>query len=172
MTGKEAQPENSEKHHGVRSHVFPILVLHTHQLNESSEYAHHWHLVATLWSQPPSASGMAAVHLHDELKSSPRIHVETKYGKLTGGRAENGAAVFLGVYSIWASATDLIPTQEIPYGLPPARFQDPKPLPPDFRYAEREYTRELNCTAFPYTLNLIDSGYRCNAAQKRWPGTR
>ncbi|KAJ7746756.1 Alpha/Beta hydrolase protein [Mycena maculata] len=76
---------------------------------------------------------MAPAHLHDELKSTPRIQVETKYGKLIGGRAQNGAAVFL----------------EVPYALPPGRFQDPEPLPPDFRYAEREYTQELTYAAQP-----------------------
>ncbi|KAJ7807259.1 Alpha/Beta hydrolase protein [Mycena olivaceomarginata] len=74
-----------------------------------------------------------ATHLHDELKTSPRIDVETKYGKLTGGRATNGAAVFL----------------EVPYALPPARFQDPKPLPIDFSYTDKEYTRELHYAAQP-----------------------
>ncbi|KAJ7460686.1 Alpha/Beta hydrolase protein [Mycena latifolia] len=75
-----------------------------------------------------------ATHLHDELLNSARIQAETKYGKLTGGRATNSAAVFL----------------EIPYALPPARFQDPKPLPPDFRYAQREYTREQTYAAQPH----------------------
>ncbi|KAJ7806788.1 Alpha/Beta hydrolase protein [Mycena olivaceomarginata] len=72
-------------------------------------------------------------HLHDELLTSPPIQVETKYGKLTGGRTTNGAAVFL----------------EVPYALPPARFQDPEPLPTHFRYAEKEYTRELTYAAQP-----------------------
>ncbi|KAJ6485803.1 Alpha/Beta hydrolase protein [Mycena sanguinolenta] len=72
-------------------------------------------------------------HLHDELKTSPRIQVETKYGRITGGRAANGAAVFL----------------EVPYALPPARFQDPKPLPDDFLYADREYTCELSYVVQP-----------------------
>ncbi|KAJ7027900.1 Alpha/Beta hydrolase protein [Mycena alexandri] len=74
-----------------------------------------------------------ATHLHDELLKSARIDVETQYGKLTGGRATNGAAVFL----------------EVPYALPPARFQDPKPLPADFRYATKEYTRELSYAVQP-----------------------
>ncbi|KAJ7228409.1 Alpha/Beta hydrolase protein [Mycena pura] len=74
-----------------------------------------------------------ATHLEDELRSSPRVQVETKYGKLTGARAANGAAVFL----------------EVPYALPPARFQDPSPLPPDFRYANKEYIRELTYAVQP-----------------------
>ncbi|KAJ6561188.1 Alpha/Beta hydrolase protein [Mycena vulgaris] len=74
-----------------------------------------------------------ATHLHDELLTSPRIEAETKYGKLTGARATNGAAVFL----------------EVPYALPPMRFQDPKPLPPDFRYAKKEYTREQTYASQP-----------------------
>ncbi|KAJ7165530.1 carboxylesterase [Mycena crocata] len=72
-------------------------------------------------------------HLHDELLTSARIQVETEHGKLTGGRAANGTAVFL----------------EVPYALPPARFQDPKPLPPDFRYVDKEYTREETYAAQP-----------------------
>ncbi|KAJ7708713.1 Alpha/Beta hydrolase protein [Mycena rosella] len=72
-------------------------------------------------------------HLHTELLTSERIQVETKYGTLTGGRAANGTAVFL----------------EVPYGLPPARFQDPIALPLDFRYAQREYTRELTYATQP-----------------------
>ncbi|KAJ7156911.1 Alpha/Beta hydrolase protein, partial [Mycena crocata] len=69
----------------------------------------------------------------DELLKSPRIRVETKYGILTGARATNGAAVFL----------------EVPYALPPVRFQDPKPLPSNFRYAAAEYTREQTYAAQP-----------------------
>ncbi|KAJ7089749.1 Alpha/Beta hydrolase protein [Mycena belliarum] len=75
-----------------------------------------------------------ATHLHDELMNSDRLQVETKFGKLTGGRATDGAAVFL----------------EVPYALPPARFQDPKPLPPDFRYPQREYTREQTYAVQPH----------------------
>ncbi|KAJ6624887.1 Alpha/Beta hydrolase protein [Mycena sp. CBHHK59/15] len=76
---------------------------------------------------------MTSIHLHDELRKSPRIHVDTKYGRITGGRATNGAAVFL----------------EVPYALPPARFQDPKPLPPTCRYVQKEYTRELTYATQP-----------------------
>ncbi|KAF9046824.1 alpha/beta-hydrolase [Hymenopellis radicata] len=60
---------------------------------------------------------MANVHLHEELASnSDRVTVETKFGKVTGGRALNGAVVFL----------------EIPYALPPLRFADPVALPEDY----------------------------------------
>ncbi|KAF7356947.1 Carboxylic ester hydrolase [Mycena venus] len=54
-------------------------------------------------------------------------------GSSQGGRATNGAAVFL----------------EVPYALPPLRFQDPKPLPDDFSYAAKEYTREASYAAQP-----------------------
>ncbi|KAF7317742.1 Carboxylic ester hydrolase [Mycena kentingensis (nom. inval.)] len=67
-----------------------------------------------------------AVPLHKELRDTERIRIETKLGPITGARASNNAAVFL----------------EIPYALPPERFEDPKPLPPDFRYEDKEYTRE------------------------------
>ncbi|KAJ7623573.1 Alpha/Beta hydrolase protein [Roridomyces roridus] len=87
---------------------------------------------------------MAAIpHLHDELESSPRIHVDTNYGTITGGRAENGAAVFL----------------EVPYALPPLRFQDPKPLPPDFRYENKEYTRESTYAFQPTNDGQDKVGY-------------
>lgn len=36
-------------------------------------------------------------HLHDELKCSPaRVPVDTPYGRVVGGRAANGAVIFLG----------------------------------------------------------------------------
>jgi hypothetical protein len=44
--------------------------------------------------------------------------------------------------------------QEVPYALPPARFQAPKPLPVDFRYAEKEYTSELYCAGFPFIFKF------------------
>jgi hypothetical protein len=43
-------------------------------------------------SDSPSLS-----HLHDELAANPaRVTIETVFGPVTGGRATNGAAVFLG----------------------------------------------------------------------------
>ncbi|KAK0240977.1 Alpha/Beta hydrolase protein [Armillaria nabsnona] len=71
---------------------------------------------------------MASVpHIHDELAANTdRIVIDTKYGSVTGGRAKNGTATFL----------------EIPYALPPGRFMDPEPLPPDYRYAKKEYITE------------------------------
>ncbi|KAF5379507.1 hypothetical protein D9615_006529 [Tricholomella constricta] len=66
-------------------------------------------------------------HLHEELaKNQARVVVKTRFGPVTGGRASTGTAVFL----------------EIPYALPPARFEDPVPLPDDFRYEDKEYIRE------------------------------
>ncbi|KAJ4476408.1 Alpha/Beta hydrolase protein [Lentinula edodes] len=67
-------------------------------------------------------------HLHDELiASSARLTVDTRYGKVIGGRASNGAAVFL----------------EIPYALPPVRFADAEPLPDDHKYPSgKEYLTE------------------------------
>ena len=38
-----------------------------------------------------------STHLQDELlKTATPLAVETRYGRVKGGRAENGAAVFLG----------------------------------------------------------------------------
>ncbi|KAJ3849991.1 Alpha/Beta hydrolase protein [Lentinula lateritia] len=69
-------------------------------------------------------------HLHDELiASSARLTVVTRYGKVIGGRASNGAAVFL----------------EIPYALPPIRFADAEPLPDNYTYPlGKEYLTESN----------------------------
>ncbi|KAF8075239.1 Alpha/Beta hydrolase protein [Lyophyllum atratum] len=66
-------------------------------------------------------------HLHEELSQNPAtITVNTRFGPVTGGRASTGAAVFL----------------EIPYALPPGRFEDPVPLPDDFKYEGKVYTQE------------------------------
>ncbi|KAJ3830506.1 Alpha/Beta hydrolase protein [Lentinula raphanica] len=75
-------------------------------------------------------------HLHDELLSnSSRVTVDTRHGKVVGGRASNGAAVFL----------------EIPYALPPIRFSDPKHLPDDYRYPEgKEYLMESSYCFQPH----------------------
>ncbi|KAF9528954.1 carboxylesterase [Crepidotus variabilis] len=73
-------------------------------------------------------------HLHDELaKSGARVTVDTVYGPVKGGRAANGAVVFL----------------EIPYALPPVRFEDPLPLPQDYRYEDKEYIREATYATQP-----------------------
>jgi hypothetical protein len=34
---------------------------------------------------------------------------------------------------------------EIPYALPPGRFEDPIALPKDYRYENKEYIRETAC---------------------------
>lgn len=65
-------------------------------------------------------------HIPQDLKEGTRVIVETKYGPLRGGRTTNGAAVFL----------------EVPYALPPVRFADPKPLPEDYRYEDKDYVYE------------------------------
>ncbi|KAG7085378.1 hypothetical protein E1B28_002941 [Marasmius oreades] len=74
-------------------------------------------------------------HLHDELaQSKDRITVDTKYGTVKGRRARNGAGVFL----------------EVPYALPPARWEDPKALPEGHKYEEgKEYIREARYCAQP-----------------------
>lgn len=35
---------------------------------------------------------------------------------------------------------------EIPYALPPGRFEDPTPLPKSFKYEKKEYVYETKCT--------------------------
>jgi len=66
-------------------------------------------------------------HLHDELAKNPvRVTVQTAFGPVVGGRAINGSVAFL----------------EIPFALPPGRFEDPVPLPQDYIYELKEYIRE------------------------------
>ncbi|EIN08288.1 carboxylesterase [Punctularia strigosozonata HHB-11173 SS5] len=73
-------------------------------------------------------------HLQDELAKNPaRVTVQTRYGPVTGGRANGGPAVFL----------------EIPFALPPERFSDPVPLPPDYKYEDKEYLLESAYGAQP-----------------------
>ncbi|KII85983.1 hypothetical protein PLICRDRAFT_667399 [Plicaturopsis crispa FD-325 SS-3] len=77
---------------------------------------------------------MANLHLEHELRDSgKRAIVETRYGKVTGGRAANGAAVFL----------------ELPYALPPKRFADPQGLPLDYRYEQKLYVKEESYAVQP-----------------------
>ncbi|EJD05621.1 carboxylesterase [Fomitiporia mediterranea MF3/22] len=66
-------------------------------------------------------------------KSSERVTVLTRFGPVTGRRATNGTAVFL----------------EIPFALPPARFENPVALPLDFRYKDIEYINESCYAAQP-----------------------
>ncbi|KAI0765875.1 carboxylesterase [Trametes elegans] len=77
---------------------------------------------------------MAQVHLQEELaQSTAKVSVETQHGSIHGRRAANGAAVFL----------------EVPYALPPVRFQDPVPLPSDFKYEDKEYILESKYAVQP-----------------------
>ncbi|KAI0781938.1 carboxylesterase [Abortiporus biennis] len=74
------------------------------------------------------------MHLSEELALSlDRVNVETRYGSVRGGKALNGATVFL----------------EIPYALPPGRFEDPVALPPDFRYEDKDYIYESGYATQP-----------------------
>ena len=66
---------------------------------------------------------------------------------------------------------------EVPYALPPVRFADPVPLPPDFRYEAKEYILESKCTSvhtYVYTAitwSLIAAAdlacRRCTAHERR-----
>ncbi|KAF5319051.1 hypothetical protein D9611_012717 [Ephemerocybe angulata] len=77
---------------------------------------------------------MAETHLQEELtRNSARVVVETAYGPVTGGKVDNGTIVFL----------------EIPYALPPRRFEDSKPLPQGYKYEEKEYIFESSYGAQP-----------------------
>lgn len=91
---------------------------------------------------------MSRIHIQDELlQSAERVVVHTAYGSITGGRAANGAAVFLGISTTQAHKyqTPLIEFVEIPYALPPTRFEDPVALPSDFVYEKKEYIYEAHC---------------------------
>jgi hypothetical protein len=49
--------------------------------------------------------------------------------------------------SMWISFQDpiLFGCPEIPYALPPGRFENPVPLPSGFRYEDRDYITESSC---------------------------
>jgi len=48
------------------------------------------------------------LHLSEELsRMKTRVSVNTKYGKVTGGRALNGTAVFLGKFGIFCIMQNL-----------------------------------------------------------------
>ncbi|THH16881.1 hypothetical protein EUX98_g9230 [Antrodiella citrinella] len=77
---------------------------------------------------------MSRVHLQEELlQSSEQVIVDTRYGPVQGSKAANGAHVFL----------------ELPYALPPVRFQDAEPLPPTFRYEDKSYVFESSYPVQP-----------------------
>ncbi|PPQ74026.1 hypothetical protein CVT24_012622 [Panaeolus cyanescens] len=83
---------------------------------------------------------MSVPHLHDELARNPqRVKVATKFGDIVGGRANNGIDVLM--LSIVCA--------EVPYALPPKRFEDPVPLPSNFRYPAKEYIEESTYGAQP-----------------------
>lgn len=57
---------------------------------------------------------MGDIHLHDELlNNDARVVVQTSYGPVTGGRATNGSAVFLGMHSSREFADSLVVNLEI-----------------------------------------------------------
>ncbi|KAH7910466.1 Alpha/Beta hydrolase protein [Hygrophoropsis aurantiaca] len=64
-----------------------------------------------------------STHISQELQNGSSVSIETRYGPIKGGRAANGAAAFL----------------EVPYALPPVRFEDPVPLPPTYRYEDKAF---------------------------------
>jgi hypothetical protein len=91
------------------------------------------------------------IHLHDELaQTHDRVIVETRFGTVAGGRSKNGAAVFLGEHTVslfhrFPSEPTRLRCPEIPYALPPQRFENPVPLPPEFRYQDKDYVTESSC---------------------------
>jgi hypothetical protein len=90
------------------------------------------------------------IHPNDELaQTHDRVVVETRFGTVAGGRSKNGVVVFLGKDICCPSVFPFDPTRlgcpEIPYALPPQRFENPVPLPPEFRYQDRDYITESSC---------------------------
>ncbi|KAF8634657.1 hypothetical protein AX15_000796 [Amanita polypyramis BW_CC] len=86
------------------------------------------------YTLPQHLNDMPFVSLQDDLsQNTHRVSVVTQYGPVTGGRTSNGAAVFL----------------EVPYALPPKRFTDPEPLPPNYRYEGREYVKQASYAVQP-----------------------
>jgi len=72
--------------------------------------------------------------LGEELpRNTARVVATTKHGQIKGGRAANGAVVFL----------------EVPYALPPGRFEDPNPLPANFKYEDIDYIYEKSYAVQP-----------------------
>ncbi|BEI92325.1 uncharacterized protein CcaverHIS019_0411450 [Cutaneotrichosporon cavernicola] len=72
---------------------------------------------------------------------SDRVRAYTRHGPIVGGRVRNGVQVFLNV----------------PYALPVSRWTDAAPLPPTYRYPEREYTVDGAYCAQPgraYTAHI------------------
>ncbi|CCM06018.1 uncharacterized protein FIBRA_08262 [Fibroporia radiculosa] len=118
---------------------------------------------------------MSRVHLHEELAlSGDRVEVQTRHGPIKGGLAANGAAVFLGACIVSnatlkpraLSASDVLRWRgssfiEVPYALPPVRFQDPEPLPPDYRYESKDYS----VVYLTVTFNEVDCAQPKNDGQ-------
>lgn len=104
----------------------------------------------TLPAQQASTT-MSRVHLQEELlQSDARVTVETRYGSVRGGRAANGAAVFLGAHlvTVLKIICGLRRRAEVPYALPPERFADPQPLPAEHVYEDKDYILESSCACF------------------------
>lgn len=90
---------------------------------------------------------MSRVHLQEEILRSPeRVVVNTQYGPVRGGRAANGAQVYLGELCFRTRTSRVLTTcSEVPYALNPRRFHDPEPLPSTFRYEDKDYVYESSC---------------------------
>ena len=122
--------------------------------------------------------------MHDELaQNSARVSVDTPYGPVIGGRAANGAVIFLGTNLFFWAFDGMFPDKllipEIPYALPPGRFEDPVALPNDYRYEVKEYIQESICR-YSFRSFCFDSLSkfgkcampRCYATFQRWSSTR
>ncbi|KAL7414751.1 Alpha/Beta hydrolase protein [Mrakia frigida] len=68
----------------------------------------------------PSSKDSGFEMVAEQLVSSERVSTQTRFGKVTGARANNGAQVFL----------------NIPYAEDVPRWTDAKPLPEDYKYDE------------------------------------
>jgi hypothetical protein len=55
---------------------------------------------------------------------------------------------------------------EVPYALPPGRFENPVPLPSDFRYQDRDYITESSCQFDYFRVTIfVDVDFVSDAVQ-------
>lgn len=120
---------------------------------------------------------MPIPHTPQDLQAGISVTVQTKYGPLRGGRATNGAAVLLG-NTLMSRSRVYLPHHyllrvEIPYALPPVRFQDPQPLPENYQYENKLYIFETKRN--PHLSCLVHTAYLCVrllSTQQQWASSR
>ena len=101
----------------------------------------------------PSTTDSPA-ELPADLVTTERVKAKLKTGStIVGGRIRSGAQVFLSEYTIalllacfLQSSEDALYT-DVPYALAVPRWTDPRPIPADYQYPDKEYIYDaLYCT--------------------------